>query len=258
MDSDGIYVIPFSEVYSDHYIQYVDQNNVTAYLDAAGYTDFYLQTGYRYDQTLEQAHQMIGRIEPTSQILDEPGKGGNGLVAIRFSLTSNYGSEYNPALKVPTVQKVWPTLNDVVVPISLKQSGGSGYVCISLANPSNPSTDYSGTSSIRVKLGETSGSSLSISEAANVLVSKLSALNVGKSIQENLIRDRDPWVASKYLILRISYSGSDSIATNSCDNSTSDYPVGGTPLVQYVKLERIPATQVRSMTILPKNGRQNN
>ena len=244
---------------NDHYLEYVDQNGIVGYLDYS-YLDIFINGGYSSTNFMQQATQeiLISSAEPTAQTLDEPGKGGNGLVAIRFSLTSNYGSEYNPALNVPTVQKVWPTLNDVVVPISLRQSGGSGYVCISLANPSNPSTDYLGTSSIRVKLGETSGSSLSISEAANVLVSKLSALNVGKSIQENLIRDRDPWVASKYLILRISYSGSDSIATNSCDNSTSDYPVGGTPLVQYVKLERIPATQVRSMTILPKNGRQNN
>lgn len=244
---------------NDHYLEYVDQNGIVGYLDYV-YLDIFINGGYSSTDFMQQATQeiLISSAEPTAQTLDEPGKGGNGLVAIRFSLTSNYGSEYNPALKVPTVQKVWPTLNDVVVPISLKQSGGSGYVCISLANPSNPSTDYSGTSSIRVRLGETSSSSLSISEAANVLVSKLAALNVGKSIQENLIRDRDPWVASKYLILRISYSGSDSIATNSCDNSTSDFPVGGTPLVQYVKLERIPATQVRSMTILPKNGRQNN
>jgi hypothetical protein len=256
--SDDTYVIPYSEVYSDHYIQYVDQNGVTAYLDAAGYFDFYYQSGYQYAGTLQPARDLVGRIEPTAQTLDEPGKGGNGLVAIRFSLTSNYGNQFNPAIKVPAIQKVWPNLTSVIVPVSLRQSGGSGYVCIKLADPSNPDNDYSAAASIRIRLGSAYGASLSESQTATQLKTQLSKLTLGKSVQDFLIRDRDPWVRNREIVLRVNYSGSDSIATNVCSNSLTDIPVGGTPLVQYVTLQRISATQVRNMQVLPKNGRQNN
>jgi hypothetical protein len=255
MDPDGIYVIPYSEVFSDHYIQYVDQDNVTAYLDAAGYTDFYYLSGYSYMGTLQQAREMVGTIEPTSQTLDEPGKGGNGLVAIRFDLTSNYGATYNPALRAPSSQKIWPNLTEVVIPIALKQSAGSGYVCINLADPAHPNIAYPGTSTIRFKLGSSTGASLTESQVASQLKALLSKLSISKSISDYLIRDADSWVTNKKLVLRVRYSGSDSIATNSCSNSASDLPVGGTPLTKFITLERIPASQTRSFTLTPKNGR---
>jgi hypothetical protein len=194
--------------------------------------------------------------EPTAENLDEPGKGGNGLVAIRFSLVDNFGNQFNPALKVPSTQKVWPNLSKVMVPIAIKQSAGSGYVCISLADPNTPELDFVGSSSILIRLGNISASKISISDVANQLAVKLAKTNIGKSNEDFLIRDKDPWVTNKYLILRIAYSGSDSIATDACENSTSDKAVGGTPLVQYVKIVRIPATQVRSYSVPLKNGRQ--
>jgi hypothetical protein len=258
MDANGIYVVPYSEVFDGHYIQYIDQNNVTAYLDAAGYNDFYYQTGYSYVQTLEQPHEMIGTIEPTSQTLDEPGNGGNGIVVIRFSLNQYFGTQYNPALQAPKLQKIWPNVSNATIPITLKQADGSGYVCISLSDPVDHSSPFVGSSSIRLRVGNVSGSSINFGDSAEALSQGLIKLDVSKSVQDFLIRDKDSWVQNKKLVLKISYSGSDSIATDSCLNSQSDLAVGGTPLTQYVTLERMPATQVRSFTVLPKNGRQNN
>ena len=240
----------------DLYTEYSDENGRTVYLDQWG-ASFHIIDGYVNVEVYSQATSTLSA-EPTAQTLDEPGKGGNGLVAIRFSLTSNFGSTYNPALKVPSIQKIWPNLSEVIVPISLKQSDGSGYICINLADPANPANDFSGTSSIRFKLGNSSGASLTQSQVASQLKTLLAKLGIGKSISDYLIRDADSWVTNKKLVLKVRYSGSDSIATNSCDNSVSDLPVGGTPLVQYLTLERLSATQVRTLQVLPKNGRQNN
>jgi hypothetical protein len=73
-----------------------------------------------------------------------------------------------------------------------------------------------------------------------------------------LVRDADDWVANRRLTLRLRYSGSDEIANNTCTNAANDIAYGGTALTQYVTVERIPATQERRITVLPKNGRENN
>jgi hypothetical protein len=241
----------------DHFVEYIDQNGIIGYLDYF-YLDFYI-AGYEQTDFMPAAtnHVLLKSKEPTAQDLDRPGKGGNGLVAIRFRLDQDYGSQYNPAIKVPSSEKIWPTLNQVVIPIALKQSAGAGYFCIDLLDPSNLTSTYSG-STIRLKLANSVGPSLSESETASTLKNLLSQLVVTKSVQDYLIRDKDAWVANKKIYLKVRYSGSDSIADNSCDNSDRDIPAGGTPLTQIIAIERIPATQIRSLSSIPKNGRQNN
>jgi hypothetical protein len=250
------YILDSYEHAGSLYSEYLDENGNSVYLDESG-SSFYVVNGYQNNDYYSQGTSVITAV-PSAQTLDSPGKGGNGLVAIRFNLGVNYGSQFNPALKVPTSQKIWPNLSQVVIPIALKQTGGAGYVCINLVDPTNPSNLFEGSSTIRMRLGNTSGASLSESQLASQLREQLSRLSIGKSIEDYLIRDRDAWVSNRKLFIRVSYSGSDSIATNSCANSSTDLPVGGTPLIQYLTLERLSATQVRSFQVLPKNGRQNN
>ena len=191
--------------------------------------------------------------------LDRPGKGGNGIAVVRFSVSgANYGTRFNPSLRVPSRVTVWPNLTSVTIPVSLRQTGGSGLICVNLSDPGNRDSDYASASTLRFTLGSVTGTSLSESQTVTSLGTNLSNLRVGKSISNFLVRDSDPWVSTRRFTLRLRYSGSDEIATNACTNASTDVAVGGTSLTQYVNVERIPATQVRSLQMVPKNGRQNN
>lgn len=191
--------------------------------------------------------------------LDQPGKGGNGIAVVRFSVSgANYGTRFNPSLRVPSRVTVWPNLDSVVIPVSLRHTGGNGFICVNLSDPGNRDTNYTLTSSIRFSLGTVTGASLSESQTATNLRTNLANLRISKSTSDFLVRDADGWVTSRRFIVRIRYSGSDEIANNTCTNAVDDVAHGGTALTQYLNVERIPATQVRSLEMVPKNGLENN
>jgi hypothetical protein len=191
--------------------------------------------------------------------LDRPGKGGNGIAVVRFSVSgANYGTRFNPSLRAPSRVTVWPNLNSVVIPVSLRHTGGNGFICVNLSDPGNRDVNYASTSSIRFTLGSVTGASLSESQTATNLSTNLANLRISKSTSDFLMRDSDGWVSARRLTVRLRYSGSDEIANNTCTNAVDDIAYGGTALTQYVTVERIPATQERRIKVLPKNGRENN
>ena len=203
--------------------------------------------------------EVTGYSAAGSPALDRPGKGGNGIAVVRFSVSgANYGTRFNPSLRVPSRVTVWPNLNSVVIPVSLRNTGGNGFICVNLSDPGNRDANYTSTSSIRFTLGSVTGASLSESQTATNMRTNLANLRISKSTSDFLVRDADGWVTSRRLIVRLRYSGSDEIANNTCTNAVDDIAYGGTALTQYVNVERIPATQVRSLQMVPKNGRQNN
>ena len=237
-------------------IEFQDSNNppdvIYENANAPGYFNN-LQSGYVDIASFNPAQSQL--IDPSADSLDKPGKGGNGIVAIRFQLSgANYGSGYNPAFSVPKLLQTWPTNSHQLTPIQLKQQSGSAYVCLQVANPTNTAAPYGSSTALNFSLGGQQSSEVEESGTASSLASYLRNLDIRRTDQDFLIRDKDAWVRDGKVYVLVRLSGSDDVSMDSCANSSTDLPLGGMPLQAVITLNRMPATLSKRSAVVLKSG----
>ena len=246
--------ITLTDIYGNYYTAFQNLSDPmdVIYSSSPGYFNS-VQSGYISTNYFNSAQVYL--IDSTADNLDKPGKGGNGIAAIRFRLSGvNYSTSFNPALSVPQLIQTWPTNSHQLAPIQLKQQAGSVYVCLQLANPTNHTTPYGSSSSLNFTLGGQQGSEIEESGTASSMASDLRSLNIRRSTQDFLIRDKDAWVRDGKVYILVRVSGSDQVSMDSCDHTASDLPVGGTPLQAVITLNRMPATLSKRSTVVLKSG----
>lgn len=175
--------------------------------------------------------------------LNVPGRGGNGMAIFRFSVSgAYYDKSFNPDVRVPSVVTVWPKSNYVQVPIYIKQSNGKGVLCIGVTYPNDTTTLYPTSAPLKFAYGGTDSATVYDTGTTTSLNSDVNGIRLHRTNNSPLIRSSDAWANSSYFYLNVRYSGSDSIANDSCSNSALDYAYGMQPLTQIVKVVRINAS----------------
>ena len=171
--------------------------------------------------------------------LDKPGRGGNGLAIFQFSVSgANYATAFNPDIQVPRQLTVWPKSNYLYIPVRFTQSGGSGVLCVDVTNPNDTTTAYPSQVPLKFAYGGVDSGTVYDSGTITQLTTNMSRLQIHKTTQTPLIRSSDAWSNGDNFYLRVRYSGSDSISTNSCNNSSLDAAFGVKPLIGVIKVVR--------------------
>jgi hypothetical protein len=189
--------------------------------------------------------------------LDRPGQGGNGIAVVRFSVVgANYASTYNPSIKIPSLIKVNPVNKSINLPIKLLNTDGSGFICISLASPSDSSTVYSSSSNLRFINQSNSYQEFMDTDTVGTLQARLSSLKLSNNSSRYLINNSDSWLNQYKFYILARYSGSDDISSNACSNSSSDLQYGSSALIQVIQVERLPVYSKRRKNVPLTNGNQ--
>ena len=189
--------------------------------------------------------------------LDRPGQGGNGIAVIRFLVAgANYSSNFNPSIKTPSLIKVNPVNKSINLPIKLLNTDGSGFICISLASPSDSSTVYSSSSNLRFINDSNSYAVFMDTATVSTLQTRISNLKLSNNSSRYLINNSDSWLDQYKFYILVRYSGSDDISNNNCGNSSSDLQFGTSSLIQIIQVERLPISSKRRQNVPLKNGKQ--
>ena len=171
--------------------------------------------------------------------LDKPGRGGNGMAIFRFTVSgANYGTGFNPDIQIPSQLTVWPKSNYLDIPLRISQTGGSGVLCMAITNANDTSTLYATQPPLRFAYGGVDSGTVFDSDTVTNLVTRMSRLKISRTTRSPLIQLSDAWSTGTSFNIRVQYSGSDALSTNSCNNASLDTAFGAKPLIGVIRVVR--------------------